>query len=121
MSPPLRLCLPYPPAVNHHYQRNRSGGVRLSDEARAYRQEVWACVQEQVPVERRVLSGELELFAWLRVPDRRRRDVDGPIKELLDSLAPALGFDDSQIRTLYVRRHGVGDAGVEVVIVEVPA
>jgi crossover junction endodeoxyribonuclease RusA len=98
----IRLSLPLPPTANHHYQRTKNGMV-LTAEAKAYRVEVWAEVMAQTTPEERVLAGDLEMFAFVHWPDKRRRDLDNCLKELCDSLAPVLGIDDSQFKSLHIQ------------------
>jgi Holliday junction resolvase RusA-like endonuclease len=98
----IRLSLPLGPSANHFYIHTRTG-TRLTPEAKAYRLEVWAMVMQQTtPEEREVLKGDLVLFVWVHWPDKRRRDLDNIAKNLLDSIAPALGIDDSQFKALHV-------------------
>lgn len=48
----------------------------------------------------------VEVWISLWVPDRRRRDIDGPIKALLDGLTGAeVWADDQQVWALHVRKH----------------
>ena len=48
----------------------------------------------------------VEVWISLWVPDRWRRDIDGPIKALLDGLTVAeVWADDQQVWALHVRKH----------------
>lgn len=97
----ITFTLPWPSSVNHHYARTRRGGVRLTDEARAWRAEVALIVREHTPP-------ELPLSISLQVmpPDRRRRDPDNILKEVLDAVMGTWGIDDNleNIYTLEVTR-----------------
>ncbi len=119
----IRLELPLPPSKNRlHVAATRatkrsSGechtyqGQRNSDEYVAYRAEVWALVMQQTtPDERELLAGrKLAVHAMIRFPvgDRRaaRGDAANIVDALLDSLAPALGVDDSAFWSGQWTRH----------------
>ena len=50
-------------------------------------------------------EGPVEAWLTLVVPDRRRRDVDGPIKAILDGVTYGGGWgDDSQVEVLHLRK-----------------
>lgn len=98
------LVLPYPPSMNGYWRSLRTGRmagrVLISERGRAFRKEVEAAARLQ-EIER--LEGPLKMTLWLHPPDRRRRDIDNPIKPLLDALTHAGAWgDDSQIRELRV-------------------
>ena len=49
------------------------------------------------------LLGEIKLSVTLCPPDNRKRDIDNPMKALLDSLQHGLAFlDDNQIKKMDV-------------------
>lgn len=115
-----KLSLPYPPSVNRYWRSLRSGPmagrVLVSSEGRAYRDAVARVARAQAIVS---ASGELAVDVLLVPGDRRRRDVDNPLKALLDALTHAGAWaDDSQIRRLVVLRHdpvpGAAAAVVEI-------
>ena len=65
-----------------------------------------------------VAFGTLRVEVWLTlyVPDERRRDLDGPVKALLDGLTDAgVWADDSQVWALHVRKR-VGEPRAVVVV-----
>ena len=52
------------------------------------------------------LEGDLSLVVDLYPKDRRRRDIDAPLKALLDLLTHAnVWHDDSQVKQLIVTMH----------------
>jgi crossover junction endodeoxyribonuclease RusA len=98
------LVLPYPPSMNGYWRSLRTGRmagrVLISERGRAFRKDVEAAARLQ---EIARLEGPLKVTLWLHPPDRRRRDIDNPIKPLLDALTHAGAWsDDSQIRELRV-------------------
>lgn len=108
----LTLTLPYPPSVNTYWRTTRTGGrVYLSAAAKDYRNRVYESVSCSSP-----LTGRLRVVVRLRMPDRRRRDIDNITKSLLDALEHAGVFeDDSQIDELRVSRGEVLKPGAAIV------
>ena len=100
----LIMTLPYPPSINTHWRHLRSGPmagrVLISERGRAYRIEVEAVARAHGV---QCQHGALTVTIWLHPPDRRKRDIDNPIKPLLDALTHAGAWlDDSQIRELHI-------------------
>jgi crossover junction endodeoxyribonuclease RusA len=94
----MNVTLPWPPSVNHYWQRNKNGGMRISAEGLSFRERVAWTLPKQPP-----LTGPLsvQIEAW--APDRRKRDLDNILKATLDALthAGAMG-DDSQVWDLRI-------------------
>lgn len=62
------------------------------------------------------LDGPAQAWIVLLAPDRRRRDLDGPIKAILDGLTDGgVWTDDSLVRRLVVDK-AQGDPGARVVV-----
>jgi crossover junction endodeoxyribonuclease RusA len=102
----LTLTLPYPPSVNRMWRTPRTGPLAgrtlVSVEGREYRAKVCATVGDRLW---QPLKDRLRVDIEARMPDKRRRDIDNPIKALLDSLTHAgVWLDDSQIDDLRVWR-----------------
>jgi crossover junction endodeoxyribonuclease RusA len=109
------LILPYPPSVNHYKKvgqivRTKKGKLYQkrynSPETQAYYYQVWMLVRQE----------RLKSFAGATIsmqievcpPDKRKRDLDGILKVLLDSLQHAGLYDcDSQIARLLVIRKDI--------------
>ena len=88
--------LPWPPSVNRYYRvfRNR---ILISRDGRKYRM----MVVSRLGGINRKLTGEVSVEIDLYPPDRRRRDIDNPLKCLLDSMTHAGVYeDDSQIKDI---------------------
>lgn len=102
----MTLELPWPPALNRYY-RNVKGRTLISRDGRAYRNAVAESVLtthfgrgRSLPTGARVKA---EIVA--HVPDRRRRDLDGLLKAVLDALTHAgIYEDDSLIDDLRITR-----------------
>ena len=99
--------LPYPPSVNSYY-RAGNGKVLISKKGREYRKRIEGIVLSRFPklcadygfIER------VEVRVELYPPDKRKRDIDNPVKALLDSLEKAFVFEeDEQIKRLHVAMH----------------
>ncbi len=107
------IPLPFPPSANT-YWRHVNGRTILSAEARAYRKTVQAAVGVV-----RALTGDLKVRLEYWYPDKRRRDIDNLIKQLLDSLVIAnVMQDDCQITDLHVRKIGYEAGGSVLVTIE---
>lgn len=80
----ITIKLPWPPSVNHYYQRNRFGGVRVSREGKAYRENVFFEIKNQkIPSFKDAL---IKVRAFLYMPDKKKRDGDNVFKALFDAL-----------------------------------
>lgn len=101
---PVRLELPYPPAVNNLYRvravNNRAFPYKTGEHTK-YLEAVGACVGVVTPWPRDV---RLVVTARLFRP-RRIGDIDGPIKALFDALNGRAWVDDSQVVELHLTRH----------------
>lgn len=100
MADLIRLTLPWPPSVNH-YWRNWRGRMVISGEGRDYREAAaWSIRAAHANLE---LIGPLAVEILLHPPDRRRRDIDNPLKAILDAMqAGGVYQDDSQIKDLHL-------------------
>ena len=93
----VTLALPYPPTVNHYYERTRGGGQRIGDRGLRYRQEVailahQARLRGDLPMDG--LSDRLGVIVAVRAPDRRVRDLGNLEKCLFDALTHARVWED---------------------------
>lgn len=103
------ITVPWPPALNRYY-RHWNGRTLISREGRRYRK----IIQQQAIMEAwpRLGRSRLRLAIIANPPDRRRRDLDGLFKCLLDSLERARLFDDDgQIDDLHILRGPVTTPG----------
>ena len=109
----MQIELPYPPSVNH-YWRHAGGRTLLSRKGRRYRSDVVAILTASGT---RPLAGPVGLHVVLHPPDRRRRDLDNPLKALLDGLQHGGAVsDDAQFVILHAEwgeRVAGGKADVE--------
>ena len=97
-----------PASVNALYRQAGRGRKVLSDAAVLFRDLVALAVRGEPPPP----AGEpLELSIWLTFPDGRTRDGDNFVKNATDSLAAALGFNDTRIVAwhIYVERGAVAE------------
>lgn len=100
----MKLILPYPPSINHYYQRTRDGNLFIGKRGEEYRLAVkMGVLQAGI----KPLKGcGLSMIVHLCMPDLRKRDIDNPMKCLLDALAHAGAIvDDSQIVELMIYKH----------------
>lgn len=113
----LVFALPYPPSVNTYWRHRVIGkraSVYISEKGQDYRKAVKALISIQDQ-----LTGLLHVSIRLTPPDKRVRDIDNPIKALLDSLTHAgLWVDDSQVKRLSIEMLGKGQGGALVTVME---
>lgn len=97
------IDLPWPPALNAYYRSVPGKGVLISAKGRAYRDRVsLLALSQRWP---RMGSARISVLLVACAPDRRRRDLDGMLKALLDALTHAgIWDDDSQIDDLRIVR-----------------
>ena len=107
--------LPWAPTVNKYWTPRKGGGKRLTDKARAYRQEVWLAVMEQG--KEKTITRLVQVTLSLYMPDKRRRDIDNLPKGIFDGLTHARVWEDDMLVDDYrVRR--VRDENQELIIVK---
>ncbi len=112
----ITLTVPWPPALNHYYRRWKYRTL-ISEQGRAYRNHI----ARQARAERWPSFGNARLKVTILAspPDKRRRDLDGMLKCLLDSLEHAgLYDDDGQIDDLRIVRQEPAKPGQCVVELE---
>ena len=115
----LELELTYPPSVNDYYKKWCQGPavrVAVDKPGMAYRAEVLRYKLQNLhnpkPIKGRV-SVEIQLWK----PDRRKRDIDNPLKCLFDALTYAqVWLDDEQVDVLLMHKCGVEAPGKTIVI-----
>lgn len=104
----LTLTLPMPPTTNLLYATVNGRRV-LSKAGREYKEQAgWQVLIAAKQAGLRIRPNDrmsLTLLAWFG--DNRRRDLSNIIKVLEDSVAEALGFDDTRIDILHVERAGI--------------
>jgi len=111
----LVFALPYPPSINTYWKHRVIGkraSVYITAQGVEFRKQVKALISVQDQ-----LIGLLHVSIRLTPPDKRVRDIDNPIKALLDALTHAgLWQDDSQVKRLYVEMLGKGQGGALVTV-----
>lgn len=126
----IELILPYPPCVNHY---KRVGRIVTTRTGKLYQQkintnatkqfyyEVWMRIKSLNQIEgiKSFDDAMISMKVYMYPPDRRKRDVDGILKVLLDSMEKAgLYNDDYQVARLLVDRKEVVKNGKLVVRME---
>jgi crossover junction endodeoxyribonuclease RusA len=113
------LVLPWPPNVNHSWRPNGRGGKVLTAEHKAFRDYVAVRVVA-AGLHKQPMVGRLKMTIHASEPElKRKRDLDGILKSLLDALQHAgLYADDSAIDDLRILRIA-GKPGTVNVFVEV--
>ncbi len=121
----INLTLPYPPTVNHYWKSsvkrvtgNKSRVItRVSDEGKAFAEQVFWLVREQKAYKK--LKADLKLVIHVYVPDRRRRDIDNLSKSLFDAMQKAGVYeDDTQIKDFRMIHSGIVKGGKVLLSIE---
>jgi crossover junction endodeoxyribonuclease RusA len=119
----VTITLPYPPSVNHYKsigrtirtKKGKSLQMRINSPAtKRYFYEVWMKVRQLglKSFQGATISVEIDSYP----PDRRKRDLDGICKVLLDAMQHAgLYDDDYQISCLTVKRMSIIPQGQVIV------
>lgn len=100
-------------SVNHIYLANGRGGRRLSDEARAFKDEISVIIRQDIisagvhpfPVG----GGNLAFHLDIHPPDKRHRDGDNFLKLICDGTASGLMMDDWRFSEHHVVRFPASD------------
>lgn len=132
----IQFMIPYPPSVNHYYQRNKFGGIRVGDDGKEFRERV-AAWYYHIATAKKIDSrnmlypdGKLDVTIKAYLPDnRKKRDVDNILKAILDAITHIRDYnicespwrDDSQIYKLTVvkvlrKDHNYNDGCVNIMI-----
>lgn len=117
MSGATTFTLPWPTSANAMYARTRSGGVRLTKDVHAFREEVWLARNQQGV--RRWEGTPLDVHITAHPPDDdNNRDLDNLLKPLLDALEHALIIDDDvMVDILTIERGAPSDPPLVVVTI----
>ena len=117
----MNFIFPYPKniSVNHMYVRNIHG-VFLHPKVHEYRRmireqvKIIDCNASNFELGKRSLFGSrmVAVHMIMRPPDKRKRDIDGVLKVILDAMEQAGVYDDDcQIERLVVRKEGMKEGG----------
>lgn len=104
MSDYLEIALPYPPSVNHYWQRVGRNKMAVSPRGKTYQWQVFIVSQGL-----KKFGGQVEIELDVYFPDNRNRDLDNLGKCILDSLVQSrVIVDDSR---QYVKKITMEDKG----------
>lgn len=102
----IRLSLPFPPGVNNLYPTSRTGHRFKSDDYKAWTAAANVKLVEQLGIRPEKVSGPFEVNIILMRRDRRKTDLDGRIKALLDFLTQSgIIEDDSLAQRISIEWH----------------
>lgn len=116
MSDEIALTLPVPPSANRYWKTTARGRIYETDEAKAYKQEVWLRTRG---VDR--LAGDVCINFSVYRP-RKAGDLDNYQKILFDALQGIAYENDNQIVEIHGFRHDDADnPRVEILIYKADA
>ena len=96
-----------PPSANHMWAAGRNGAKFLTEEAQAFR--AYVMIEARTVARMtgwQLPAGRLAITIKLTYGTRARTDIDNRAKAAIDSMALALGFDDSRIDRVLIERAG---------------
>lgn len=113
----LAIRLPVPP-INNHLYRVANGRLVSTSAGKRYKDEAGWRTKDAIRVPGSwPIDPPYEVSIWFYLETRRRRDVDGSAKCLLDSVFAVLGVDDSLITDLHLfKRYDKANPRADVVI-----
>jgi crossover junction endodeoxyribonuclease RusA len=108
----LSFTLPWPPTVNHYWQRRKGGGYCLSKAGKTFRENAIAAIWHTSEGRPRLIECRVAVAARFYPPDHQERDVDNVLKPLLDALQHAgVIRRDFQVTDLHAFRRGADPPG----------
>ena len=116
----IQLKLPYPPSINHYYERGCDGNLHVGDKGKIYRRQVQMIVALYRIKERYYAKQHLKVSIYAFTPDHRPRDVDNILKCLLDAITDSgIWTNDKQVYDLrVVKNYDVNKKGYVLVSID---
>lgn len=108
MNNKIKITVPYlPPSVNSYWKRTAYGGVRTSEKAKEFKQNVayWVIWKYSIPKKPVYETEDLEVSLILNFKNKIKCDIDNYCKGVLDSLSGILWADDKQITKLTIEKN----------------
>jgi len=103
----IQVKLPWPPAVNRLWRR-RGNHIYKTTTAKKYQEEAAELIRQAAEGKRYAPSARVRAEAIMFPPDRRKRDIDGPVKTLLDSIEESgVIVNDNQIKALVLEMRDI--------------
>lgn len=102
----IEFSLPYPPSVNHYYDRSKDGKVFLKKKVKEYREFVLWSLKNKILYSfgKKLVRMEIHIYH----PDRRERDLDNTLKCIFDTIQLLGVYErDSQIKMFLVMFKGI--------------
>lgn len=90
----ITVDLPFPPGVNNLYLNINGRGRILTPRYRDWQAEAAGMILQQRPGR---MFGEFDVAITLTRPDKRKRDIDGLIKAILDALVKSSVVQDDSL------------------------
>jgi len=97
----LAYELPLPPSLNHLYPSGSDGRRHISNDYAIWKEQaLWSLKLMHPGRDTPPDQTTWGLLATMQMPDWRRRDLDGKLKALIDTLAEFFGLDDNRLLTI---------------------
>jgi crossover junction endodeoxyribonuclease RusA len=105
----VRFSLPLPPSINHQYVTSKNGRRALSPNSKKWKQQARQEL-EVLRFEGRIpesfltaaAAGYLSLFLDFYFESPLRRDLDGGLKILQDTICEVLGLNDNRVVDIHL-------------------
>lgn len=104
-----------PLSQNQVYRRRAQGGMYMTEKGKSFKSIIgWEAKNEMLGY--KPFEGPVSVFIDLFFSDNRKRDIDGPIKLILDALNGIIYKDDSQITRLTIHKRKAKEPAITILI-----
>ena len=116
------VILGKPPGINEMYINIRGRGRALTSDARKWKENIGKIVKLRAEEDyKKYATADLYLeIMWFWPNTYYKRDIDGPIKLVMDAVCKALGYNDSRVVELHVTKLKDGDERFAILLTTVP-
>ncbi len=115
----IQFCLPFLPFSKSNGYRAGKGRFFKATHIKEQEQQITAILTAVLPFDYQVMEGPVKLTAHFKYPDKRRRDLDGHLKLLLDCMNGLIFKDDSQVVEIHaIKTLGCTEASSQITVEE---
>lgn len=101
----ITFTLPLPKSKPNSYKTNKKGAFYKDKKIKDNEIDIKTALKIQLPEAFELITTPINLTVQLYYNDKRRRDIDNPLKLLFDCCNGIIWKDDCQIERLYIEKH----------------